>query len=275
MIFRSVVALLLLGSFFSSTVDPDEAPASWTTDGKGAVHLLYRDYKQKTGRDFEAMSQGKAPSCVGCAIAKGYEIMHGVPFSPEWAYAASREGKKTVGPGSFAGWAADASKEIGMLPAATYSAIGEDFRVYSAALANQYGRRGPPEHLNPIAGLYKSPGYYKIRSWEELRGAIANGHAVIFGSNISFGPRYGQVKARNGTLRQRWWGKWNHSMVFIGLDDREDKGALVMNSWGENWVSGPKRFKGEPDGCFWVTKSSAVDIINQGDTYALRPITSL
>lgn len=272
--------MLIAGIFFSSnfwtpTTNPDPTPKSWATDGAGNAYVLYRGYAKLTGQKLRPLSQGGAPSCVGCAIAKGYEVMHGVPFSPEWAYAASREGNKTFGAGSFAGWAVESSKEIGMLPAATYAALGEDFRVYSAGTANEFGARGPPEHLKPIAALYKSPGYYKVRSWEDLRGAIANGHPVVFGSNISFGPRYGQVKDRNGVLRQRWWGRWNHSMLFIGIDDRSEKGALIMNSWGSNWVSGPKRFKDEPDGCFWVTKQSAENIIKQGDTYALRPISVL
>lgn len=273
--------VLLAGLFFTSSfagpsVDPTPTPVVFNTAGQGNAYVLYRGYKQRTGRVLQAMSQGRSSSCVGCATAKALEIMHGIPFSPEWAYAISRDGHYTRGGGSWAGWAAHAAREHGMLPAADYSILGEDHTHYSVKRANDYGIRGPPDHLRAIAKLYRSPGYYKIRSWEQLRGAISQGFPVIIGSNVSFGPRRGQVKDRDGTLNRRWWGKWNHSMVFIGVDDRPNKkAALLMNSWGKTWVSGPKRFKDEPAGCFWADKSAVVRMIDQGDCYVIRPIPGL
>ena len=276
-IMLSVLLIFGSGSFFAPTVDPDPTPSSWKTDGKGDAFLLYRGYKERTGRDLTAMSQGRSPSCVGCSAAKAMEIMHGVPFSAEWAYAVSREGKPLKGSGSYAGWAAHAARETGFLPAVNYEIVGEDFTQYSHERSNAYGIRGPPEYLKPLADLYKSPGYHKVTSWEELRGAISQGYPVIIGSNVSFGPRSGQVKDRDGSLRRRWWGKWNHAMVFIGVDDRasSNKGALLMNSWGDHWVSGPKRFKDEPNGCFWASKDAVERMIAQGDCYVILPIQGL
>lgn len=271
-----LAGIFFTATFWTPTVDPDPTPKAWNTAGKGNAYVLYRDYEKRTGRELKPFSQGRSPSCVGCATAKALEIMHGRPFSAEWAYGASRDAGNPMGAGSFAGWAAHAARETGMLPAADYSVLGEDFTVYDVKRANAYGIRGPPEHLKGLARIYRSPGYYKIRSWEQLRGAISQGFPVIIGSNVSFGPRRGQVKDRDGSLRRRWWGKWNHAMVFIGVDDRKNnKGALLMNSWGETWVSGPKRFQDEPNGCFWASKDAVIRMINQGDAYVIRPIAGL
>lgn len=273
---KVLLAAAFLVLAVSPTMEPDTTPASWTQDGKGNAYLLYRSYKERTGRSLTAMSQGNSNSCVGCASAKALEILHGRRFSAEWIYATSR-GNWAKGAGSWAGWAAWSAKNVGVLPASSYPIVGEDFRVYSPEKSNIYQKRGPPEHLKQIAALYKSAGYYKLKSYDELRGAISNGYPVIIGSNVSFGPRRGQVKSRDGNLRRRWWGRWNHAMVFIGVDDRPDsnKGALLMNSWGETWVKGPKRFKDEPNGCFWASKSAVEKMVKQGDCYVIRPIIGL
>lgn len=270
-----LAGLFFTSTFFSPTLDPTPTPAEWRTAGKGQAYLLYRGYKKQTGRDLQAMSQGGAPSCVGCAASKAMEIMTGVRWSPEWAYAVSRDVGNPISGGSFSSWAAHAARETGYLPAASYPILGEDFTHYSAERANTYTIRGPPEHLKALAALYKSPGYHKIHNWEELRGAISQGYPVIIGSNVSYGPRTGQVKRQDGSLRHRWWGRWNHAMVFIGVDDRSNKGGLLMNSWGDHWVSGPKRFSDEPDGCFWADKSAVEKMIAQGDAYVILPISGL
>lgn len=273
-----LAGVLFIGvSFNSPTVSPDPTPASFKTSGQNAAYLLYRGYEKRTGEKLRPMAQGKAPSCVGAATAKALQIMHGTPFSAEWAYGVSRYERNAHGAGSFAGWAADAAKVYGMLPAAHYAAIGEDYTHYSVKRASDYGVRGPPEYLLPLAEKYRSPGYYKIHSWEELRGAISQGFPVIIGSNVGFGSRSGQVKSRDGSLSRRWWSRWNHAMVFIGVDDRpsSEPGALIMNSWGTRWVSGPKRFSDEPDGCFWASKSTVQRMVSQGDAYVIRPIPGL
>jgi len=63
-------------------------------------------------------------------------------------------------------------------------------------------------------------------------------------------------------------------MIFIGADDRSNKGALIINSWGKTRDSAPKRFKDEPAGCFWADKSAVVRMIDQGDCYSHPPKSS-
>jgi hypothetical protein len=58
-------------------------------------------------------------------------------------------------------------------------------------------------------------------------------------------------------------------MVVIGIDDKHTRpGALVMNSWGTNWVSGPTRHD-QPVGSFWVDAEVIDRMVKQKDSFAL------
>lgn len=265
--FFSVFLLLITTSATAQTpcIPP---PDSWKTDGEGKAFVLYR------GKNLEPMSQGSSPSCVGCATAKALEILHGIPFSAEWIYASSRDGHFTPFPGSQCGWAAETATVRGVLPASTYAAIGFDLVDYEADKANHWAR-GPPQILYDISSLYKTRGYYHIHSWEELRGSIANGYPVIIGSSVGFGRQSGHIRNSRGELKARWWSRWAHAMVLIGIDDGENKAALLLNSWGPDWVSGPQRIGDEPDGSFWAVKRTVERMIDHGDAYAILPVRGL
>lgn len=267
---RFLFILLLLFSTAASAQTPSiPPPDSWVTDGEGQALVLYQ------GKDIQPLYQGNAPSCVGCAAAKALEIMHGVPFSPEWIYAASRDGRFLPFAGSQCGWAVQAAMDSGVLPSASYAALGYDLSVYDPATVNSWSR-GPPDILYEISDLYRTAGYYHIRSWKELRGAVANGYPVIVGSSVGFGPQSGHIRNSRGELRARWWSSWLHAMVFIGVDDAGGhKAALLLNSWGPDWISGPQRIGDEPPGSFWATKRTVQRMINDGDAYAIRPIRGM
>lgn len=265
---KTLYALALITVLSAVPVlDPKPVPQSWNTAGQGQAYLLYKN------RPITAMSQGQAPSCVGCAAAKALEIMHGVPFSAEWIYAESRsQFGKTSGAGSQVSWAGHTAQTIGVLPAMDYGLLGYDLTAYDPELVRQWSR-GPPQALRLVAAMYKSEGYIQIRTWEQLRGAISSGFPVIVGSNVGFGPQRGQVRSETGNLRSRWWSRWNHAQVYIGVSDMgNNKGVLVLNSWGTDWVTGPKRFGDEPDGSYWISKADAERMIRQQDTYVILPI---
>jgi hypothetical protein len=198
--------------------------------------------------------------------------MHGQKFSPEWCYGISRKHfQQHYAPfgGSFCGFAAQAIKDVGAVPSLDYSIIGDDLRVYSAARANNW-QRGPPETYETIAAGYRS-GFVKIKTWEQLRDSIANGVPVIVGSQVGFGSRNAR-RSSTGMLRSRWWSRWSHAMVFCGVSDGRSKRALLLNSWGPNWISGPKWLGDEPDGSFWISKSDVERMLAYDDTYAILPI---
>ena len=58
-------------------------------------------------------------------------------------------------------------------------------------------------------------------------------------------------------------------MSILGVDDEYKRpGVLVQNSWGRNWISGPKR-NNQPDGSFWVDAEEIERrILSQGDSWA-------
>ena len=64
-------------------------------------------------------------------------------------------------------------------------------------------------------------------------------------------------------------------MLFCGVSDGKNKQALLLNSWGDAWITGPKFVPDEPDGSFWVSKSDAQKMLSQGDAWAILPIRDL
>lgn len=248
-------------------VNPYPFPKHWKNDGANKTFVLYRKH------NVQAMSQGNSGSCVGCAAAKSLELMHGRPYSPEWLYGMSRkhfQGHYSPFPGSFAGWAAQTIKDVGALPSADYSVLGDDLSEYSADRANHW-QRGPPVGYEAVSTNYKS-GFVKVTTWEQLRDSIANGVPVIIGSQVGFGSKSKARRTSDGRLRSRWWSRWSHAMVFCGVSDGRSKRALLLNSWGKHWISGPKWLGDEPDGSFWISKSDAQKMLSYGDAYAILPI---
>ena len=267
---------LLVGLFATGVVltapevTPDPVPTEWNKAGKGKTYVLYRRH------DVKAMNQGAVGSCVGAATAKGLELLHGIKFSAEFAYGMSRKhfGFHTSPyGGSFVKWSMQTLKDIGALPSLNYAIFGEDLREYSYRTAKKW-ERGPPEEMELMAQGYRT-GFVKITTWEEFRGAIATGHPVVVGSNVGFGKAGNCVRSSSGVLRSQWWSKWNHAMVFAGVSDGKSKRALLLNSWGEDWISGPKWLGDEPGGSFWILKDDVMKMMAQGDMFAILPIEGL
>jgi hypothetical protein len=252
------------------SIEPYDYPNHWKNDGTSRTFVLYRKH------NVEAMSQGPVGSCVGAATAKALELMHGQKFSAEWCYGMSRKHfQEHYSPfaGSYCGYAAQMIKDVGALPSLDYSILGDDLRVYDPALAQRW-QRGPPDHYATLAAGYRS-GFVKIKTWEQLRDSLANGVPVIVGSPVGFGRSRGAVRSSSGMLRSRWWSRWNHAMVFCGVSDGQSKRALLLNSWGKSWVTGPKWLGDEPDGSFWVSKRDAERMLSYDDAYAILPIPGM
>lgn len=265
---------------------PSQMPSEWVGTGKGKVRLLYQDYYQLYGHTYVPRHQGKAPSCVGVSMAAGIDILAAVeimageaesqppaPASGEAIYGLSRvEIRGGVPfPGSNVDWACEAVKQYGVVFNLNYGLLGHDLRVYSPERAVEYGRTGLPDELEYVARLHPVRDYIKINNFHQLRDAIHNGCPVVVGSNIGFGEPMPLTRDEDGFLnRPRNAPDWAHAMVFIGACDYGRKGALILNSWGDEWVEGPKRFGDEPDGSFWADVEVVEQMIARGDCYALR-----
>lgn len=262
-------------------------PTEWENIGAGKTTLLYRDYSAVTGKTYVPRYQGKSPSCVGQATAAAVDMLAAVQIHslglperyPDFRvdaasiYGMSRQEIGGAGPNAGGGshnlWASQAIQKYGVLFMRDYPLVGIDLSEEDPDRCIEYGRDGVPDALEPIARLHPVQEYIAINSYEDLRDAIASGCPVIIGSKQGFGSR-SYRRDGDGFLNAKWWSTWRHSMVAIGVADEGREGVLFINSWGPNWVGGPKRFEDEPEGCFWVDAYIVDRMVKQGDSYALR-----
>lgn len=270
-----------------------DIPQDWKGKGKNQTRLLYLDYAAVAGHPYEPRNQGNAPSCVGQATAAAVDILSAVeihyfdqperappaPFAAGVIYGLSRQEIGGLGPwaggGSFNLWAAQAVQKYGVVARLRYPMLGYDLRAPSADRCRTFGKEGIPDSLERIARLHPVKDYIAIDSYESLRDAMyVGGTPVIIGSNQGFGS--GRLTRDgdgflNPPFRVFFPSVWNHSMVCVGVCDRGDRpGALILNSWGKDWIKGPRRFNNEPAGSFWVDASIIDRMVKQGDSYALR-----
>ena len=216
--------------------------------------------------------------CVSHGFGTGIDVLQAVEIqsgdnerwvaetATESIYAISRveRGKRQIGrgDGSVGAWAADAVSKWGVLQRVQYGQ--HDLRQYSGPLAKKWGWDGLPDELEPKAAPFKVGVTSLVTTYEQARDAIANGYPVAVCSDQGFDD------VRDSEGFSRAMGSWAHCMVFLGVDDNPKRpGLLCMNSWGRNWIRGPKRL-GQPDGSFWVDAQVANRMLGRNpDSWAL------
>jgi len=216
--------------------------------------------------------------CVSHGFGLGIDVLQAVEIqsgdnerwvaetATESIYAISRveRGKRQLGrgDGSVGAWAADAVSKWGVLQRVQYGR--HDLRQYSGQLAKQWGWDGLPDELEPKAKPFVVGVTSLVTTYEEARDALANGYPVAVCSDQGFDD----VRDSEGFARAM--GSWAHCMCFIGVDDNPKRpGLLCQNSWGRNWIRGPKRL-GQPDGSFWVDAAVAHRMLRRNpDSWAL------
>jgi hypothetical protein len=220
-------------------------------------------------------NQGQIGSCVGNAEAMvlstelSVDIMMGrMPFlyttmaSAESCYALSREAGNMLGggDGSYGSAAAESSVKLGCLWMQPYQ--GVDLSEYSVSLCREWGRGGVPANLKPIAAQTKLQSSYAIKKVDEAWAIIGAGHPINMCSQLGFDKR----RDSDGASKQT--GGWSHSMALIGRRTTASgrKLFICINSWGEDWVSGPV-FEDQPQGSFGIDYE-VVDVALRGaDTF--------
>lgn len=264
-------------------------PQEWAGTGIGRTRLLYQDYRQVTGQTYPPRTQGNAPSCVAAACAAAVDILTAVEIAKgeperipaefvaiEPIYGLSRQEIGGLGPmaggGSHCIWACQAIQRYGVCYQKDYALIGHDLSKYSTDRCKTFGREGVPDSLETVGQIHPVTDYIRINNYADLRDAIYNGCPCIVGSNVGFGKKSGAKRDSDGFLSPPWLtAPWAHAMAIIAIsDDPERPGALIINSWGSNWIGGPHKFGDEPPGSFWVDKKVVESMIEQGDCYALR-----
>jgi hypothetical protein len=246
--------------------------------GAGEVVLLHKWLARVAGY-FPVLRQAIG-DCVSFGWATGImtalaaDIMHkqqqeqwpGAEIATEWIYGTSRvlvgRGRLGNSDGSIGSWAARAVLDHGTLIRKKYGS--HDLTRYSGRTAKSWGYRGlPAEALEPTADEHPvSQKPALVTSYEQARDAIANGYPVPVCSNYGFQDR----RDSQGFARKS--GSWAHCMCFIAVDDTSRPGLLCMNSWGANWISGPKRHE-QPEGSFWVDAKVADGMLRQNDSFAI------
>ncbi|KKM77468.1 hypothetical protein LCGC14_1369730 [marine sediment metagenome] len=140
-----------------------------------------------------------------------------------------------------------------------------DLRSYTKALTIKWDHKGVPAELLEIAKEHPLLEYAQVKSWIEFRDAIAAGYPVLFcasmGGSNSRRDSDGFIKPSKR--------KWYHSWCGAGIVDGKRPGALLINSHGEHYGSGPKTH-GQPDGSVWIDAKHIDSHCRKfGDSYAL------
>jgi hypothetical protein len=219
-------------------------------------------------------NQGSCGSCVAMGAGLAAEILVAMDtidngaenpgrldsMSIYWGSRVEIGGGRLWGQGSVGVWAAQWLQKYGVLPAKKYNSV--DLSAYSSSLCcSSYASRGVPDDLEPIARLHPVAGYAAVTTWDELVAAISSGYPVTVASSQGFAMQ----RDANGFARPS--GRWPHQMCFVGID-LKDQSAVCQNSWGKNWISGPKP-AWMPEGSFKVDKQTVNRMLSQGDSFAL------
>lgn len=148
-----------------------------------------------------------------------------------------------------------------------YPELNLDLSTYDGSRAKQWGAYGcggrdDNGRLDALCKLHPVKDAVLVTTFQEAAAAIQSGYPVAVCSRQGFSSR------RDGQGFADAQGAWAHCMCFIGV--RFDRpGLLCMNSWGPNWISGPKWPSDQPDGSFWVDARTAESMLRGRDSFAL------
>lgn len=252
--------------------------------GKGRTVLLWPYLEKAYGHPYLPHAQ-ETGDCVSHAYGSGIDILAAIQvansIAPQvWVNEAATEiiyaGARVQahvqlngevpfnGEGATGVEGAQFVKEYGVLLRQKYGKY--DYRKYSGEVADLLGSRGVPVELLVLCKLHNVQTTALVKSWEEARDAVANGHPVIMCSNVGFSMRRG--RDTDGFLvpgHQPWY----HAMLIAGVDDNAKRAAgLIINSWGSDWIDGPTRLN-QPLGSFWADASVIDRAMRQGDSVAI------
>ncbi len=228
--------------------------------GQSKIACLWKPYEQVTKQSWVPRQQ-KGPDCVAFATGAAMDILTAVQIiikgkrecflaasNTDMIYTGSRKliaGKTSLG-GLRAEWCVSYLKKYGNLLRQEYGEY--NLTPYSSVTMKKWFAKGIPKELLVIAKEHPLLESAQVRSWEEFRDAIAAGYPVVFcatmdGSNSK--------RDNDGFIKPKPKRKWYHSWCGAGIVDGKRPGALLINSHGKHYGSGPKTH-GQPDGSVWV-----------------------
>lgn len=158
-------------------------------------------------------------------------------------------------------------KTGGLMLRKKYPELGIDLTSYNPDVGIRWGGRGVPANVTQEASRHQVQTISLIQSWQQARDCIANGFGVAVCSDVGFR----HTRSQEGVSTPS--GVWHHAMAWTAADDTRpgDCRFLVQNSWGHNWISGP-RVHDQPEGSFWITQSVAQRMLAQGGAWAVSNV---
>jgi hypothetical protein len=259
-------------------------PVFATTEANAADTLpdhayLWEAYRKTVGKLPPAKNQGSVGSCVSfgtnTAIRRtmAVEIFVGEPeefrdIAEEITYGGSRieiGGGRISGDGSVGAWAAKFVEQFGVVARGVYGNV--DLGEYSESRCRDYGRRGVPDELEPVAKQHPIKTVTQVRNWEEAKRALASGYGIAICSNQGFEMR----RDSRGICDPS--GSWAHCMALDGyhVEAGREYGHIV-NSWGDNAHTGPVGW-GDPGGDgFWAESGVVNRMLGQDDSWAFSAL---
>jgi len=235
----------------------------------GGQHL--KTWFQQTG-DCVSMGATQATEYLHCyeiAAAKEEEEFHRI--FPPYVYGISRcapdcgAGQMGGQAGSTGSWAATAMMKYGML-----FVDDEGCPQYSGRLADQWGRRGPPDQFKQIARDNVVKLASRQTAVDGIRTALINYNPCTLAISWNFGE--GAVEHQGYRVLQssrRVMG--GHQVCLIAWMDEPFEAAFMLNSWGTDKHSGPDH--GEPPGGAWMLRRDLERHLQGGDQTEVYSLT--
>lgn len=265
----------------------DAAPSLLQADDDKDVFFWQAEQKI-LGKILGSWNQGQVGSCVSFGFGRAVQDLMlweiacgeaeqwpGSEVATEPIYAGSRVevgGGGISGDGSIGAWAAKWIKDWGILLRQQYGEY--DLREYNEQRCRDWGYRGCPDALEPIARQHPVTAVAMVRTAEEGWAAIGAGKPVPICSNQGF-----TTVLREGFCEPS--GTWNHCMALRARFTHPTRGKcfVIQNSWG-GYLSGVNRIdttqSGQvtlPEGCFATTWNVVDRILRQEDSFALAGLS--
>lgn len=154
---------------------------------------------------------------------------------------------------------------------------GLDLTTYDPTRAKNWGAYGcggqnDDGKADRIASEHPVRHVSLVSTWYELAAAITSGYPVTVASSQGFATRTDS----SGVCEPA--GIWMHQMVIIGIrfarnsppNVRAIDAALVLNSWGPNWITYGGRYPADQlAGSFWVERRVIEQMLAAGDSWAI------
>lgn len=269
-----------------TNLDEEKTPQFHNTPAGKAVMgdedvFLWQAVRKVNGKAdnwYPNINQMSVGCCVGCGFKHSADVVQATailgggkfdwkPTSAEVIYGGSRVevgGGRISGDGSVGQWAAKWVKEWGVVPMEKID--GVDLTVFSPARAREFGRKGVPDSLEPLARQHPVKGIALVRSANEAKRSIQQGYPIAVCSDQGFTME----RDRDGFARAS--GTWYHCMAIIGYRGGNRPGFFILNSWGDQAHTGGVWPKDMPVAGFWADYNVVDRMLRQGDSFALADV---